>query len=94
LFHLLDCADNYIAPFDDIALLPIIKDALGSRSQMAKMATQVFKNYNHLWGGRNEPVYAGVFRAITGGDDLKSFAKYQGWMVVTAFKGANMKIRE
>lgn len=51
LFHMLDCADSYKAPADDIALLPIIKDALRSSSQVVEMAIQVFKSYNYLWGG-------------------------------------------
>ena len=93
LFHLLDCADSYKAPADDIALLPIIKNAIRSGSQVAEMATQVFKSYNHLWGARNDPAYVGVFKSITGGDDLKSFVKYRNWMVVTANSGANMRNR-
>ena len=54
LFHMLDCADSYKAPADDIALLPIIKDALRSDSQVAEMAIQVFKSYNHLCVGTKD----------------------------------------
>ena len=93
LFHMLDCADSYQAPADDIALLPVIENALKSGSRVAEMAMQVFKSYNHLWGARNESAYIGVFKAITGSDDLKSFVKYQNWMVVTANSGANMRNR-
>jgi len=93
LFHMLDCVDSYKAPIDDIAVLPIIKDALRSGSQVAEMAGQVFESYNHLWGARNEPTYTGVFKTVTGRSDPKSFAKYHDWMVVTAISGANMRNR-
>ena len=91
LFQMLDCADSYKAPADDIALLPIIKDALRSSSQVVEMAIQVFKSYNYLWGARNESAYMGVFKAVTGEDNLKSFTKYHDWMIVTANSGANMR---
>jgi Bacterial SH3 domain len=91
LFHMLDCADNYSAPADDIALLPIIKDALGSTPKVAAAAIQVFMNFNHLWGARNEPDYVDVFKAITGRDDWNSLAEFHDWMVVTANSGANMR---
>lgn len=91
LYHMLDCADSYRAPADDAALLPVIRDALGSRRQVAAVARQVFTYFNHLWGSRHDPAYAGVFRAVTGRDDWSSLADYQDWMVVTAASGANMR---
>ena len=47
--------------------------------------------YKHLWGARNEPAYADVFKAITGLNDVKSLTNYHDWMVVTAHSGANMR---
>lgn len=91
LFHMMDCADNYRAPADDIVLLPIIKDALRDGPQMANTATQVFIHYNHLWGARNEPAYADVFQTITGLNDVRSLTNYHDWMVVTAMSGANIR---
>jgi hypothetical protein len=91
LFHLLDCADNYTAPSDDIALLPIIADALKSGPQVAKAATRVFVNFNHLWGARNEKGYDAVFKKITGHEGWKDFPDYRDWMVVTPAGGANMR---
>ena len=91
LFHLLDCADNYKAPSDDIMLLPVIKDALKGSSQVVTVATQVFMHYNHLWGARHEPAYADVFKAITGLDDRSGFLNYDDWMVVTALRCAYMR---
>jgi hypothetical protein len=92
LHHLLDCADSYKAPVDDTALLPVIQEALGSRRQAAAVAKQVFGFFNHLWGARHEPAYAGVFKAVTGRDDWSSLTDYQDWMVVTAAGGANMRV--
>ena len=91
LFHLLDCADSYVAPSDDVALLPVIKDALKSGSRTASLAAQVFVHFNHLWGARHEPAYADVFKSITGLNDLKNLTKFNDWMVVTANGGANMR---
>jgi len=91
LFHMLDCADSYRVPTNDIELLPVIQDALERDDQVAAVAKQVFRYFNHLWGARHEPAYAGVFRAATGRDDWSSLADYQDWMVVTAFSGANMR---
>jgi hypothetical protein len=91
LFHMIDCADTYRAPADDVALLPVIQDALGSNKQAAAAAKQVFTYFNHLWGARHESAYAGVFKAVTGRDDWISLTDYQDWMVVTAAGGANLR---
>jgi hypothetical protein len=91
LFHMLDCADSYKAPADDVALLPVIQDALKSNSQIAAAAKQVFTYFNHIWGARHEPAYTRVFKAVTGRDDWTSLTDYQDWMVVTAVAGANMR---
>ena len=91
LFHLLNCADSYKAPIDDVILLPFIQDALRGSNQLATVAKQVFTYYNHLWGARHEPAYPGVFKAVTGRDDWKSLTQYREWMVVIAAGGANMR---
>ena len=91
LFYMIDCADNYRAPADDIALLPVIQDSLQNSRQVADMAKIVFRYYNHLWGARKEPGYSSVFKAVTGDDDFNNLTDYQDWMVVTPIGGANMR---
>ena len=91
LFHLLDCADSYVAPPDDVALLPVIKDALGRDSKVASLAVQVFVNFNHLWGARQLPGYVDVLKAASGINGLESLSNYRDWMVVTTTGGANMR---
>jgi uncharacterized protein YgiM (DUF1202 family) len=93
LFHMMDCSDSYKVPEDDIALLPIIKDALGRGGEIAELASQVFKTYNHLWGSRQKPEYPGVLKAITGISDHKKLGRYRSWYYVTARNGANMRNR-
>lgn len=93
LFHMMDCADSYKAPGDDFALLPIINDGLGRGGEVAEMAKQVFKKYNHLWGARREPGYEAVLKAVTGISDYKKLGLYGSWYYVTARGGANMRNR-
>ncbi|KIX14704.1 SH3 domain-containing protein [Dethiosulfatarculus sandiegensis] len=91
LFHMLDCADSYKVPQDDLLLLPIIKDALQRDPEVAKLAEQVFENYNHLWGARLEPDYAIVLEKVSGESDYKKLDQYRDWYWVTAKNGANMR---
>lgn len=91
LFHMLDCADSYKAPTDDLLLLPIVKDALERSREVAKLAEQVFKNYNHLWGARLEPGYAAVLKRVTGEPGYRKLEKYRNWYWVTARSGANLR---
>lgn len=93
LFHMMDCADSYKAPVDDLALLPIITDALGRGGEVAETAKQVFKKYNHLWGARQEPGYAAVLKEVSGVSDYKKLGLYVSWYCVTARSGANMRNR-
>jgi hypothetical protein len=92
LFHMLDCAASYKAAQDDIILLPVIDDALMRGKELAQMASQVFKTYNHLWGARKQPLYSRVFKAATGLAAPKKFYNYTNWYVVTAKSGANLRV--
>lgn len=91
LFHMLDCSSSYQAPADDIALLPIIADALKRGPKVANMARRVFRTYNFLRGARNEKGYQDVVKAVAAGGNPVSLSRYQGWLVVTAKSGANLR---
>jgi len=91
LFHLLDCASGYIAPEDDIALLPIIADALKRNNQIKEMAGRVFRFFNCLYGARNQKAFQQVFNMVSKMGKPLSLDEYSQWMVVRARSGANMR---
>jgi hypothetical protein len=91
LFYLIDCADSYQAPRDDLLLLPIVADALGRRSKVAEMGVQVFLHYNHLYGARRQPAYAGILARIKKMGTKVNPNQFKDWLVVTAKNGANMR---
>ncbi len=93
LFHMLDCSDSYQAPADDIALLPIVEDALNSSSKVAELGAAVFKHYNHLWGARQKAGYREVLYAVSGIKEPERLGRYRGWVIITARSGANMRAK-
>ena len=91
LFHMIDCASSYVAPDDDIALLPVIADALTRNAKIADMAVQVFHVYNCLYGARNQKGYRRVLKTISSRGEPVSLDKFHDWLVVTAQSGANLR---
>lgn len=91
LFYMIDCADSYKAPRDDLVLLPIVADALGRSPKVADMAVQVFLYYNQLYGARSQPAYAGMLARIKKTGAKVNPDQFKDWLVVTAKNGANMR---
>jgi len=91
LFHMVDCASSYQAPADDIALLPVITDALKRGPKVADMARQVFRVYNCLYGARHHKGYQDVLKAVAQASRPVSLGRYRGWLVITAKSGANLR---
>jgi hypothetical protein len=91
LFHLMDCADNYQAPGDDLLLLPVIQDALGREAKVAELAVQVFLYYNQLYGARKSASYATLQASLAQRGVKVDLRRYEKWMVVIAERGANLR---
>lgn len=91
LFHMLDCADSYRVPEDDVLLLRVVGDGLKREPKIAKMAASVFINFNCLYGARHEPDYKTVLKAVEKRGLKVDLNKFKTWLVVTARRGANLR---
>lgn len=89
---MLDCADSYQAPEDDLKLLPVLLDAMGRHQEVAKLACSVFDNFNCLYGARNATGYTELVRQVSQKTGKPvSLGQFKDWYIVTPNSGANVR---